>query len=374
VNPRRWRHLIRIERQGDVVLEVSALATDGPAEPFRTVVINRRDVGPRDVLIDIAYCGVCHSDVSYVGNEWGRTLYPLVPGHEIAGVVSAVGSDVSRFTPGDHVGVGCLVETCGVCSSCRAGLEQHCYGRRVSTYSSRDAEGRPTQGGYSEKIVVDESFTVRIPKKLPLQNAAPLLCAGITTYSPLTRWGAGPGARVGVVGFGGLGHIAVQISRALGARTTVFDIDPGKRDDALRLGAASYVAAGNTDSFAELGRSLDLIICTVPAALDLDAYLGLLDVSGTFVMIGVPGRPLTIDPFSLIVNQRAIAGSRIGGLRETQEMLDFCAEHGIGAEVEVIGAGDVAAAFERLRAGDVRFRFVVDIGTIAHERSIARTG
>lgn len=347
------------------MLEVSALATDGPGEPFRTVTIERRDVGPRDVLIDIAYCGVCHSDVSYAGNEWGRTLYPLVPGHEIAGVVSAVGSDVSRFAPGDHAGVGCLVETCGVCSSCRAGLEQHCSGRRVSTYSSRDAQGRATQGGYSEKIVVDEAFVVPISKKLPLQNAAPLLCAGITTYSPLTRWWAGPGTRLGIVGFGGLGHIAVQISRALGARTTVFDIDPGKRDDALRLGATDYIAAGNSDAFAQLGHSLDLIICTVPATLDLDAYLGMLDVSGTFVMIGVPRRPLSIDPFSLMINQRAIVGSRIGGLRETEEMLDFCAEHGIGAEVEVIGSDEVTASYERLRAGDVRFRFVVDVSTLA---------
>lgn len=348
------------------MVAVRALATDGPEQPFHTVNIERRKVGPRDVLIDIAYCGVCHSDVSYVGNEWGRTLYPLIPGHEIAGVVSAVGGDVSRFSPGDHVGVGCLVETCGVCSSCRAGLEQHCYGRRVSTYSSRDAEGRATQGGYSERIVVDEAFAVQIPKKLPLQNAAPLLCAGITTYSPLTRWGTGPGTRVGIVGFGGLGHIAVQISRALGARTTVFDIDPGKRYDALRLGAADYVATTDADTFAQLGHSLDLIICTVPATLDLDEYLGMLDVGGTFVVIGVPKRNLTIDPFSLIVNQRAIVGSRIGGLRETQEMLDFCADHGIGAEVEVIRAEEVTKAYERLRAGDVRFRFVVDIGTLTH--------
>jgi uncharacterized zinc-type alcohol dehydrogenase-like protein len=367
VKPRRWRQLILIEKQGEPVLEVSALAADGPGQPLHTVKIERRDVGPRDVLIDIAYCGVCHSDVSYVGNEWGRTLYPLVPGHEIAGVVSAVGSDVSRFAPGDHAGVGCLIETCGVCGSCRAGLEQHCAGRRVSTYSSRDAQGRATQGGYSEKIVVDEAFAVKIPEKLPLPSAAPLLCAGITTYSPLTRWRAGPGTRVGIVGFGGLGHIAVQFARALGARATVFDIDPGKRDDALRLGAADYIAAASGDAFAQLANSLDLIICTVPATLDLDAYLGMLDVSGTFVMIGVPRRPLTIDPFSLIVNQRAVVGSRIGGLRETEEMLDFCAEHGIGAEVEVIGAEEVTASYERLTAGDVRFRFVVDIGTLARE-------
>jgi len=346
------------------MLQVRALATGGPGEPFRRVTIERRDVGPRDVLIDIAYCGVCHSDVSYARDEWGRTLFPLVPGHEMAGVISAVGTGVSRFAPGDHAGVGCLVQTCGVCSSCLSGYEQHCNGQRVSTYSSRDSQGQPTYGGYSEKIVVDEAFAVQIPASLPLQNAAPLLCAGITTFSPLTRWGTGPGTRVGIVGFGGLGHVAVQISQALGARTTVFDLDPGKRDDALRLGAASYITTADTGTFTELARSLDLIICTVPASLDLDAYLGMLDVSGTFVMIGVPGGRLNLDPFSLIVNQRAIAGSRIGGLGETQEMLNFCAKHSIGAEVEIIGADDVGAAYERLQAGDVRFRFCLDISTI----------
>lgn len=349
----------------------NALATDGPGQPFRRTAIERRGVGPRDVLIDIAYCGICHSDVSYARNEWGRTLFPLIPGHEIAGVVAEVGSGVTRFAPGDHVGVGCLVETCGVCSNCRAGHEQHCYGRRVSTYSSRDADGHATQGGYSEMIVVDEHFAVQIPKSLPLQNAASLLCAGITTYSPLTRWGAGPGKRVGIVGFGGLGHVAVQISAALGAHTTAFDLDPAKHDAALRLGAADYVVATDGEALSGLANSLDLILCTVPANLDLDAYLGMLDVSGTFVTIGVPSKHLTIDPFSLIINQRALAGSRIGGLSETQEMLDFCAGHGVGAEVEVIGADEVDAAYERLRAGDVRFRFVVDISTIGQPEAEA---
>jgi alcohol dehydrogenase (NADP+) len=354
------------------VLKVRALATGGPGEPFHRVTIERRDVGPRDVLIDIAYCGVCHSDVSYAGNEWGRTLFPLVPGHEIAGAVYAVGKDVTRLAPGDHAGVGCLVETCGVCSNCRGGYEQHCYGRRVSTYSSRDFDGQPTHGGYSEQIVVDEAFAVRIPETMPLESAAPLMCAGITTYSPLTRWGTGPGKRVGIVGFGGLGHVAVQISRALGARTTVFDLDPGKRDDALRLGAADYVTTTGADTFTELAHSLDLILCTVPANLDLDAYLGMLDLSGTFVMIGVPSERLTMDPFSLIANERAIAGSRIGGLRETQEMLNFCAEHSIGAEVEVISADALGAAYERLKTGDVRFRFAIDISTITQEKPASR--
>jgi uncharacterized zinc-type alcohol dehydrogenase-like protein len=294
------------------VLPVRALATNGPGEPFETVTIHRRDVGPTDVLI------------------------------------------------------GCLVKTCGECSNCRAGHEQHCYGRRVSTYSSRDADGDATQGGYSEQIVVDESFVVRIPESLPLQNAAPLMCAGITVYSPLTRWGAGPGTRVGIVGLGGLGHVAVQIARARGARTTVFDLAADKREDAVRLGAESFVDTTDAAALAPLANSLDLIICTVPANLDLDAYLGLLDIGGTFVTIGVPSKPLVIDALSVIVNQRALAGSRIGGLRETQEMLDFCAAHGIGAEVEMIGADQVDAAFDRLKAGDVRFRFAIDISTITN--------
>jgi uncharacterized zinc-type alcohol dehydrogenase-like protein len=347
------------------MLTTRALATSGPGEPFEAVTIHRREVGPTDVLIDIAYCGVCHSDVSYARNEWGRTQFPLVPGHEIAGVVAAVGSEVTRFVPGDHAGVGCLVDTCGVCGNCRAGQEQHCYGTRVSTYSSRDADGQVTQGGYSEQIVVDEAFVLQIPKSMRLQNAAPLFCAGITVYSPLVRWGAGPGKRIGIIGLGGLGHVAVQISRALGSRTTVFDLSASKRDDALRLGAADYFTTTDPESFKELSNSLDLILCTVPANLDLDRYLALLDLGGTFVTIGVPSKALTIDPFSLIVNQRALAGSRIGGLHETQEMLDFCAAHGIGAEVELIDALDVDEAYERLKAGDVRFRFVLDVGSIA---------
>jgi alcohol dehydrogenase (NADP+) len=344
---------------------VRALATSRPGSPFETITIERRDVGPKDVLIEIAYCGICHSDVSYARNEWGRTLYPLVPGHEIAGVVAAVGSGVTRFAPGDRAGVGCLVETCGVCSNCRAGHQQHCYGRRVSTYSSRDADGQATQGGYSEAIVVDEAFVVQIPEGMPLQNAAPLLCAGITVYSPLVRWRTGPGTRVGIVGFGGLGHVAVQIAHALGARVAVLDLSLAKRDDGLRLGASDYFTTTDPDTFKALERALDLIVCTVPANLDLDAYLGLLDLGGTFVTIGVPSESLRIDPFSLIVNQRAVAGSRIGGLPETQEMLDFCAEHRVAAEVEVIGAHQVDEAYRRLKAGDVRFRFALDVSTIA---------
>jgi uncharacterized zinc-type alcohol dehydrogenase-like protein len=329
------------------------------------VTIDRRELGPTDVLIDIAYCGVCHSDVSYARNEWGRTQFPLVPGHEIAGVVSAVGRDVTRFSPGDRAGVGCLVDTCGVCENCRVGQQQHCYGTRVSTYSSKDADGHVTQGGYSRQIVVDEGFVLRIPDSLALENAAPLLCAGITVYSPLVRWGTGPGKRVGIIGLGGLGHVAVQISHALGARTTVFDLAEGKREDALRLGAEDFFTTTNPEDFREHAHTLDLIVCTVPANLDLDMYMGLLGLSGTFVTIGVPSRALSVDPFSLIINQRVLTGSRIGGLPETQAMLDFCGEHGVGAEVELIDASEMDGAYDRLVAGDVRFRFVLDVSTIA---------
>jgi uncharacterized zinc-type alcohol dehydrogenase-like protein len=352
---------------------VNALVTDGPGQRFRPTTIDRRELGAADVLIDIAYCGLCHSDLSYASNQWGRTLYPLVPGHEIVGIVAAVGSEVTRFTPGDRAGVGCLVQTCGYCSNCLAGYEQHCYGQRVSTYSSPDADGRPTQGGYSEKIVVDEKFVVSISHMIPLQNAAPLLCAGVTVYSPLIRWGAGPGKRVGIVGFGGLGHVAVQLARALGAEAAVFDVSQDKREDALRLGAADFVATTNAEAFNEFAHTLDLILCTVPANVDINAYLGLLALGGTFVTIGVPQKPLTIDAFSLIVNQRAIAGSRIGGLAETQQMLDFCADHDIGAEVEIIGANEIETAYERLKSGDVRFRFVLDTSTIANGTNPAQS-
>jgi uncharacterized zinc-type alcohol dehydrogenase-like protein len=258
-----------------------------------------------------------------------------------------------------------MVDSCRECDNCRAGLEQYCSGGRVLTYDSIGRDGQPTHGGYSEKIVVDESFVVRIPERIPLQNAAPLFCAGITLYSPLRHWNAGPGRRVGIVGFGGLGHVGVQISRALGAHTTVLDLSPAKRDDALRLGADEYRLATDTGIFIELANSFDLIISTVPANVDLDAYLGLLGTDGTFVNLGVPEKPLSVSAMSLLRNRRSLAGTLSGGLPETQEMIDFCAEHGIGAEVEVIDADRVDEAYERLLAGDVRYRFVIDISSMA---------
>jgi alcohol dehydrogenase (NADP+) len=346
------------------VITVNARCTYGPREPFKATTVERRDLGPRDVLIDIAYAGICHSDIDHAWSLRGKTIYPLVPGHEIAGNVSAVGSAVTKFAVGDQAGVGNMVDSCRECDNCRAGLEQYCKSGRVLTYNSIGRDGLPTHGGYSERIVVDEAYAVRIPRSVPLKNAAPLFCAGITLYSPLRHWKAGPGKRVAIVGFGGLGHVGVQICKALGAHTTALDLSPAKRDDALRLGTDEYRVSTDPRTFTDLANSLDLIISTVPVKVDLDAYLGLLTRDGTLVNLSVPQKPLSISALSLLDNRRSIAGTRSGGLAETQEMIDFCAERGIGAEVEVIEADRIDEAYERLLAGDVRFRFVIDISTM----------
>ena len=345
---------------------VKARCTCGPREPFLPTLIQRRDPGARDVVVDIAFAGICHSDVEHAYSLRGKTAYPLVPGHEIAGVVSAVGPEVTRFAVGDRVGVGNMVDSCRQCANCRAGLEQYCSGGRVLTYNSIGRDGQPTQGGYSEKIVVDESFVVRIPDSIPLQSAAPLFCAGITLYSPLRHWRAGPGKRVAIVGFGGLGHVGVQIAKAMGAHTTVLELSVAKRDDAVRLGADDYRVITDPGTLADLADSFDLIVSTVPANVDLDAYLGLLAVDGTLVNLSIPAKPLSLSAVSLLNNRRSIAGTRSGGLPETQEMIDFCAAHGIRAEVEVIDADRIDEAYERLLAGDVRFRFVIDTRTMAN--------
>lgn len=324
--------------------------------------IPRRDVGPRDVLIDIAYAGICHSDIDHAWSTRGKSKYPLVPGHEIAGIVSAIGSEVTRFAVGDRAGVGNMVDSCRQCANCRDGLEQLCA-KRVMTYNAIGRDGQPTQGGYSEKIVVDEAFVLKIPDSIPLQNAAPMFCAGITMYSPMRYWKVGPGARVGIVGFGGLGHVGVQIAKALGAHTAVFDLSPAKRDDALRLGADTYHVATEPNIFTELAGSFDLLISIVPVNVDLDPYLGLLARDGTFVNTAT--KPLSFSAASLHFNRRSIAGTRSGGMAETQEMIDFCARHGIRAEVEVTDADHIDEAFDRLLAGDVRYRFVIDIGAMA---------
>ena len=346
------------------MISVKARCTCGPTEGFQATLIERRTPGPHDVLIDIAYAGICHSDIDHARSTRGKSMYPLVPGHEMAGIVSAVGSEVSRFQVGDRAGVGNMVDSCRTCKNCLAGLEQYCA-KRVLTYNSIGYDGQRCQGGYSEKIVVDERFAVRIPDSIQLANAAPLFCAGITLYSPLRRWNAGPGKRVGIMGFGGLGHVGVQIAHALGAHTTVLELAADKRDDAFRFGADDFRLVSDPSTFTDLANSLDLIISTVPANVDLDACVGLLDVGGTYVNLSIPSKPLSVGGGSLLANGRSIAGTRSGGLAETQEMIDFCAKHGIGAQVEIIDADSIDAAYERLIAGDVRYRFVIDVKTMS---------
>jgi uncharacterized zinc-type alcohol dehydrogenase-like protein len=347
------------------MMRVRARCTCGPHEGFQATTIERRDLGPHDVLIDIAYAGICHSDVEHARSLRGRTRYPLVPGHEIAGTIAAVGTAVTRFTVGARAGVGNMVDSCRDCSSCRAGFEQYCSGGRVLTYGTMGRDGRVTDGGYSERIVVDERFVLSIPDGIALAKAAPLFCAGITMFSPLRHWQAGPGRRVGVIGFGGLGHVGVQIARALGAHTTAFDLSSAKRDDALRLGADTFRLAGDISGASDLAGSFDLIISTVPASIELDAWLALLARDGTLVCLSIPQKPLSVSAVSLLNNRRSLAGTRSGGLPETQEMIDFCAAHGVGAEVEVIDADGIDTAYERLLAGDVRYRFVIDVATMA---------
>ncbi|MEJ5944082.1 NAD(P)-dependent alcohol dehydrogenase [Pseudokineococcus basanitobsidens] len=344
---------------------VNARSTAGPGQPFQATTIERRDVGPAEVLIDIAYAGICHSDIHTARGEWGETLFPLVPGHEIAGVVSEVGSDVTKYAVGDRVGVGCFVDSCRECENCRAGEEQYCLKGETGTYNAIGKDGRPTDGGYSEKVVVDENYVMGIPEGIDLDVAAPLLCAGITLYSPLKHWGAGPGKKVAIVGLGGLGHMGVKIAKALGAEVTVLSQSLKKQEDGLRLGADHYYATGDEGTFESLAGSFDLIVSTISANVDFNAYLGLLKLDGALVQVGAPEKPLDIAAFSLIQGRKTLAGSKIGGIRQTQEMLDFCAEHGIGAEVEVIGGDQIDEAYERVVASDVRYRFVIDTARLA---------
>jgi uncharacterized zinc-type alcohol dehydrogenase-like protein len=341
-----------------------ALSAPSAGAPFDTTTIARRELGEHDVLIDIKFCGICHSDIHQVKDEWGGSIFPMVPGHEIAGIVAEVGSGVQKLSSGDRVGVGCLVDSCGECEYCEAGEEQFCTKGAVPTYNGREYDGEPTFGGYSQQVVVDERFVVTIPDGLDLQVAAPLLCAGITTYSPLKRWHAGEGMKVAVVGMGGLGHVAVKIAAAMGAEVTVLSQSLSKQEDGLRFGAKHYYATSERETFKELKSSFDLILNTVSANLPLDRYLSLLRVDGTLVSVGAPSQPDTFSAFSLISGRRSMAGSPIGGLPETQEMLDFCAEHGVEPEIELISAGEVGAAYERVERSDVRYRFVIDVATI----------
>jgi len=345
-------------------LRVNAYAAPAAGQPLAPTTIERRAVGPHDVLIAIEYAGICHSDIHTVNGDWGPQPFPVVPGHEIVGVVAEVGSDVTTHRVGDRVGVGCMVNSCGECANCRNGDEQYCRDGMVGTYAATDRDGSTTQGGYSTHVVVDAGFVLRVPDGIDPAAAAPLLCAGITTYSPLRRWGAGPGKQVAVVGLGGLGHMAVKLAAAMGAEVTVLSQSLKKQEDGLRLGATDYRATSDPDTFGQLAGRFDLIINTVSAPIDVDAYLSLLAVDGTLVNVGAPAEPLSLNVMSLIGSRRNYAGSMIGGIAETQAMLDFCAELGIGAEVEVIAADRVNEAYERVLASDVRYRFVIDVATL----------
>ncbi|GAA0274766.1 NAD(P)-dependent alcohol dehydrogenase [Cryptosporangium japonicum] len=316
------------------------------------------------MLIEIRYAGICHSDIHTVRSEWGPVAYPLTVGHEIVGRVAEVGPDVTRHAVGERVGVGCMVNSCRECEACRDGQEQYCTGGNTMTYAGVDRDGTVTQGGYSTHVVVDEDFVLRVPEAIPYEAAAPLLCAGITTYSPLRHWKAGPGSKVAVVGLGGLGHMAVKIAAALGAEVTVLSQTLNKKDDGLAFGAEHYYATGDKATFQALQNTFDLIINTVSAPIKMSSYLRLLRLDGVFVTVGAPPQPLEVPAFALINSRRSFAGSNIGGIAETQEMLDFCAERGIAPEVEVIGADAVNEAYERVLASDVRYRFVIDVDTL----------
>jgi len=348
-----------------MLMRVNAYAAPAAGAPLARTTIERREVGPNDVLIEIEYAGICHSDIHTVRGDWGPQPFPVVPGHEIVGVVTETGTGVTRHQVGDRVGVGCMVNSCGECANCANGDEQYCLNGMVGTYAATDRDGTTTQGGYSTHVVVDADFVLSVPEGLEPAAAAPLLCAGITTYSPLRHWGAGPDKKVAIVGLGGLGHMGVKIAHAFGAEVTVLSQSLKKQEDGLRLGADRYHATSDPETFNVLAGSFDLIINTVSAGIDVNAYLGLLAVNGTLVNVGAPPEPLPVNAMSLIGGRRSFAGSMIGGIAQTQEMLDFCAEHGIGADVEVISADQINEAYERVLASDVRYRFVIDVATLA---------
>ncbi|MBB4802843.1 putative zinc-type alcohol dehydrogenase-like protein [Flavobacterium nitrogenifigens] len=344
---------------------IKAFGTEAAEAPLQTLDIQRRAVQAHDVEIEILYCGICHSDLHTARNEWHGTIYPIVPGHEIVGRITKVGEHVKGFKVGDLAGVGCMVDSCRECEHCKNDLEQFCDEGNIQTFNSPDKHlGGQTYGGYSQSITVDESFVLHISDKLNLAAVAPLLCAGITTYSPLKHWKVGPGQKVGIVGIGGLGHMGIKIAKAMGAHVVVFTTSLSKTDDAKRLGADEVVLSTDETQMAQHARSLNFILDCVSAEHNIDAYLNLLKVDGTLTLVGAPMDPLPVTSFSLILGRRSFSGSLIGGIKETQEMLDFCAEHNITSDVEVIGVNDVNEAYERLLKGDVKYRFVIDMESL----------
>ena len=346
------------------MIKTKAYAAQSSTAPLAPFTFERRDPKPDDILIEIAYCGICHSDIHTARGEWGPTYYPCVPGHEIVGRVVAVGKKVKRFKVGDLAGVGCFVDSCGKCGSCKTHEEQFCENHTVFTYNSKEMDGQtPTFGGYSSHITVREKYALKIKKGLPLERVAPLLCAGITTYSPLKRFGTKKGHKVGVVGLGGLGHMAVKIAKAMGAEVTVFSTSPGKEQDAKRLGAKNFVLTREPKNFAKWAGQLDLIVDTVSAPHDFTPYLSTLKVGGTHALVGIAPEPNQVAAFSLVLGRKKLAGSLIGGIKETQEMLDFCARKKVLADIELIEANRINEAFERTVHGQVKYRFVIDAKT-----------
>lgn len=348
------------------MLKTPAYAATDAKSPLAPFSIERREPGPRELLIDIAYCGVCHSDIHQVRNEWGGgSLYPMVPGHEIVGTVAQVGKEARKFKVGDIVGVGCFVDSCRKCAQCEAGEEQYCLEGMTPTYNGRERGSQAlTQGGYSTRVTVEEDYVLRVPDGIPLERAAPLLCAGITTYSPLRHYGLKQGDKLAVVGLGGLGHMAVKFGVAMGAEVTVLSTSESKRQDALDLGAHKFANTRDEGTFKQLAASFDFIVDSVSAPHDYNAYLSLLKVDGTMVLLGIPDQPTPVAAGALVMGRRKLGGSLIGGIRETQEMLDFCAAHGIASDIELIDIKQINEAYERMIKGDVHYRFVIDCATL----------
>jgi len=345
--------------------KTKAYAAQTATSPLAPFEISRREVGDHDVQIEIAFCGVCHSDIHQVRDEWGGSLFPMVPGHEIVGRVVRTGKQVKRFKEGDLAGVGCMVNSCRACDTCKRDLEQFCERGAAFTYNSTEMDRKtPTYGGYSSQVVVDERFTLKIPRGLDLAAAAPLLCAGITTYSPIKRWGTKKGSRVGVVGLGGLGHMAVKLAASMGAEVTMLSTSKAKEADARRLGAHEFALSSEEATFKRLAGRFDLIVDTISAPHDLNAYLGLVRPAGALVLVGVPPKPAPVHAFSIIQGNKSLAGSMIGGIAETQEMLDYCGKREIASDVEVIPIQKINEAYERMIKGDIRYRFVIDLKTL----------
>ena len=341
---------------------IAAMAASAPLVPFE---FERRELGSRDVALNVSYAGICHSDIHQAREEWGPSLFPMVPGHEIVGIVTEIGAAVDKFKVGDRIGIGVFIDSCRTCGPCKSGLQQYCEAGMTGTYNGYERDGKTVAfGGYSDRFVIDQDYAVTVPDNLPLEGVAPLFCAGITLYSPIKHWKVGPGTKVAVMGLGGLGHMGVKFAKALGAHVTVLSHSPAKESDALAMGADAFVATNNGDVFKKHARTFDLILNTISAEIDINKYLSLLALDGTLVVIGLPGKPYAVEVGTLLGARRSMSGSMIGGMTELQEMIDFCGKHNIVSDVEVIKADYVNTAYERTVASDVKYRFVIDAATI----------